>query len=164
MLGRFDSFFPRRTTVREHPIVVTEFDARRLRGLLSTYRTASLRDQEHLQELKSELERALVLDAPDVPADVITMHTRVWVLDLSSGERKEYVLVFPADADVSTHRISVLAPLGTALLGYREGNEVEWEMPGGLRRLLIERVIQPPAAEPVIRGGAAMTPMAAGAH
>ncbi len=131
--------------MREHPIVVTELDARRLRSLLGARSEASFRDQEHLRELKSELERALVLDGADVPADVVTMHTRVRVLDLSNRERKEYALVYPVDADVSTHRISVLAPLGTALLGYRVGDEVEWEMPGGVRRLLIERVTQPPA-------------------
>jgi regulator of nucleoside diphosphate kinase len=129
--------------VREHPIVVTEIDARRLRGLLGARSGTSFRDQEHLRELRSELERALVLEATDVPADVVTMHTRVRVLDLSNGERSEYLLVYPVDADVSTHRISVLAPLGIALLGYRVGDEVEWEMPGGMRRLQIERVIQP---------------------
>lgn len=131
--------------MREHPIVVTELDARRLQGLLGARHGASFRDQEHLQELKSELERALVLERTDVPADVVTMHTRVRVLDLSSGESKEYVLVYPVDADVSTHHISVLAPLGTALLGYRAGDEVEWEMPGGVRRLRIESVAQPSA-------------------
>lgn len=152
--------------MRGHPIVVTEFDARKLRGLLGAHSEASLRDQEHLRELKSELERALVLDAVDVPADVITMYSRVQVLDLESGERNEYVLVFPSDADVSAHRISVLAPLGTALLGYREGDEVEWEMPGGLRRLRIERAVQPPAAAGGDRGIAqpAASAMAVGLH
>lgn len=77
-----------------------------------------------------------------MPADVITLHTRVQVLDLASGERTEYVLVLPADSDIARRRISVLAPLGTALLGYREGDELEWLMPGGLRRLRVERVAQ----------------------
>jgi regulator of nucleoside diphosphate kinase len=156
----------RRKTVRGHPIVVTEFDARRLRGLVGARSDASLRDQAHLRELKSELERALVVDAAHVPADVITMDTRVQLLDLSSGERKEYVLVHPADSDVSANRISVLAPLGTALLGYRVGDEVEWEMPGGLRRLRIERAIQP-ADEQAARAGAGEAPITvvpAGAH
>lgn len=129
--------------MRGHPIVVTESDARKLHSLLGAQGDASLRDQEHLRELKSELERAVVVGAAEVPTDVVTMHSRVQVLDLASGERKEYVLVFPSDADVSANRISVLAPLGTALLGYREGDEVEWEMPGGLRRLRIERAVQP---------------------
>lgn len=129
--------------MREQPIIVTEFDAGRLRSLLDAHPEASLRDQAHLQELKSELERAVVVDAAQLPSDVITMHTRVRVLDLSSGDRKEYILSFPSEANVAERRLSILAPLGTALLGYREGDEVEWEMPGGLRRLRIEKAVQP---------------------
>jgi len=71
------------------------------------------------------------------------MHSEVRVLDLESGERSDYALVFPREADVSAKRISVVAPLGTALLGFREGDTVEWMMPGGIRRLRIERVHQP---------------------
>ncbi|HVW67373.1 MAG TPA: nucleoside diphosphate kinase regulator [Steroidobacteraceae bacterium] len=134
--------------MRDRPIVITESDAATLRRMLAV-RAGSERDQEHLQELRLELERALVLAPEQVPADVITMRARVRVLDLISRERREFVLVYPAEADLSAGRVSVLAPLGTALLGYREGDEVEWVMPGGLRRLQVERVFQP--AEPVRR-------------
>lgn len=128
--------------MRERPIVISEPDALRLRGLLREGEVA-VRDQEHLQELGSELERAIVLDAVQVPDTVVAMGSRVRLLDLTNGSLGEYSLVFPADADIAAHRISVLAPLGTALLGYKEGDEVEWLMPGGLRRLRIEAVSQP---------------------
>ena len=128
--------------MRKQPIIVTKVDARKLGALLRSHTEAALRDQEHLQELKTELERALVVDGAHVTADFVTMHARVQILDLSNGHREQYTLSYPAEANVSERRISVLAPLGTALLGYREGDEVEWEMPGGLRRLLIERVFQ----------------------
>ena len=131
--------------MREQPIIVTKIDARRLGALLDGHSEAALRDQEHLRELKIELERALVLDRAHVTADVVTMQSRVQILDLSSGRREQYILSFPSEADVSERRLSVLAPLGTALLGYREGDELEWEMPGGLRRLRIETVSQPAA-------------------
>jgi regulator of nucleoside diphosphate kinase len=93
---------------------------------------------------------------------VVTLHALVHVLDLQSGERQEVVLVSPAEADVKERRISVLAPLGTALLGYREGDEVEWLMPGGLRRLRIERVVQ--ASDVSNVASAAPTRIVAGAH
>src|SRR5688572_22342437 len=102
-----------------------------------------MRDEQHLRELEAELERAVVVHATELIPDVITMHTRAQVLDVEAGERGEYVVVFPSEADVWAGRISVLAPLGTALLGYREGDEVQWMMPGRLRRLRIERVSQP---------------------
>ncbi len=127
--------------MRNHPIFVTEPDALRLRDLLAA-RSSAVRDQDHLHGLTVELERATVLEPRRVPSDVVTMQAHVEVLDLMSGERRELTLVFPWQADVSAGRISVLAPLGTALLGYREGDEVEWAMPGGLRRLRIEKVRQ----------------------
>lgn len=124
--------------MRDRPIVISEPDARVLRGLLST-RSAASHDQEHLEELRLELERAQVLE--HVATQVVTMHKVVRIQDLSSGKRQELTLVGPTEADVSARRISVLAPLGTALLGYREGDEVEWLMPGGVRRLRIEAVL-----------------------
>lgn len=124
--------------MRDQPIVISEPDARVLRGLLA--RAANGHDQEHLEELSLELERAQVLQPEQVEADVVTMHKPLRVLDLSNGTRLELTLVSPADANVSARRISVLAPLGTALLGYRQGDEVEWLMPGGVRRLRIESV------------------------
>ena len=133
--------------MRERPIVVTESDERRLRRLLDGQSDASLRDQVHLQELRSELDRALILREKDVPADVITMHSRVCVRDLQDRRRSDFTLVFPFEADLKAKRISVLAPLGTALLGFREGDDVEWTMPGGLRRMRVERVRRRPASD-----------------
>lgn len=128
--------------MRERAIVVAESDERRLRDLLSGQSEASLRDQAHLQELKSELDRAFIFREKDVPADVVTMHSRVCVLDLEQRRWSDITLVLPFEADVKARRISVLAPLGTALLGFREGDEVQWAMPGGVRRLRVERVRQ----------------------
>lgn len=127
--------------MRNRQVVVTRRDAARLRALLSSY-AGSARDDGHLDELALEIERAVVLEPEKVPADVVTMHARVRVLDLATGERREVVLVYPQESDIAANRVSVLAPLGTALLGYREGDEVEWQMPGGLRRLRIESVAQ----------------------
>jgi regulator of nucleoside diphosphate kinase len=136
--GRGD--VPRQETMmRNQPIVISQTDAVRLRALLAA-RATSERDQEHLHELASELERARIAAFDEVPANVITIHSRVRVLDLASGERRELTLVLPRESDAGIGRISVLAPMGTALLGYRVGDEVEWRMPGGLRRMRVESV------------------------
>ena len=127
--------------MRNRPIVINRTDAARLRDLLAA-RARVERDQDHLHELQSELERARIAEADEVSDDVISIHARVDVLDLTSGERRELTLVLPRESDPGAGRISVLAPLGTALLGYRTGDEVEWLMPGGLRRLRIEAVRQ----------------------
>jgi regulator of nucleoside diphosphate kinase len=119
-------------------IVVAEDDARRLAFLLGG--RSEERDASHLRELSEELERAIIVSPELIPEGVITMYSVASVLDLASGACHEIRLVYPHDADPASGRISVLAPLGTALLGYRAGDELEWIMPGGLRRLRIESV------------------------
>lgn len=130
----------------DRQIVISEPNARVLRGLLRTH-TAAPHDQEHLEELRFELDRALVLDPSELAPTVVTMYATVRVRDLESGQARELSLVSPREADVSAGRISVLAPLGTALIGYRQGDIVERDMPGGMRRLLIEEVRQAPRSD-----------------
>lgn len=130
-------------TPRSRPIFVIENDAWRLRNLLSARRESSVRDETHLSELEFELERAVLLSPEAIPANVIVMDSIVRLVDLTSGESRDYTLVYPADSNPSLGRISVLAPLGTAMLGNREGDEVAWRMPGGMRRLRIEKVRSP---------------------
>lgn len=127
----------------DKPIVISDYDAQRLHALLAAAARAPWAlDDAHLRDLRAELQRALVLKPAEIPVNVIRVHSRVRVRDRSSGEREEYVLVFPSDVIPGTNRVSVLAPLGIALLGYREGDDVVWDMPGGLRRLQVERVEQ----------------------
>lgn len=121
-------------------IVVTDRDLWWLRALVRARARMASRDQAHLQQLEQELGRAVAVDAADLPAGVVTMHARAQVRDVDTGAARTYTLVFPHEADVLSGRLSVLAPLGTALLGYREGDEITWEMPGGARRLRIEKV------------------------
>lgn len=123
-------------------IVLSRSDVHRLRAILGAHR-GSLRDRMHMNDLFEELEQARILDEDHMTADIVTIDSEVRVRDSATGVSDDYVLVPPAQADLATSRVSVLAPLGTALLGYREGDEVEWPMPGGVRRLRIEKVRQP---------------------
>lgn len=128
-------------------IVVTESDYARLHSLIESLRRLHQCDTERLDELESELNRATIVKPSEVSADVITMNSRVRIKDLRSGRKLTYQIVFPKDANISENRISVLAPIGTALLGYRTGTSVEWRVPSGMRRLRILDVeYQPEAA------------------
>ncbi len=124
----------------ETRIMVSRPDLLWLRTLLGASARAAAVDREHLLDLQEELERAVVVEAGSLPADVVALASGVTVLDVESGVHSEYTLVLPPQSDVAGGRISVLAPLGTALLGCRVGDVVEWCMPGGLRRLRIEAV------------------------
>jgi len=123
-------------------IIVTDADFRPLSALVRARTARFTRDKEHIEKLEKELARSVPVPASEVPADVATMHSRVRVRDLETGAVRTYTLVFPHQADLPSGRLSVLAPLGTALLGYRQGDEIEWAMPGGLRRLRLESVRQ----------------------
>jgi len=130
----------------ERTIYISEADNDRLEQLVfgprRWRRPGDGRDQEYLRALEAELERAQVVPAAALPQDVVTMRARVRVTDLADGAQRTLTLVFPGEADAAQGKISVLAPLGTALLGYRAGDTVEWQVPGGLRRFRIEAVQQ----------------------
>ena len=128
-------------------IVLTEEDMARLRALVRHGHMTARRDQDHLAGLEQELDRAEVVAAADIADDVVTMHSTVCVRDLDRNARLVYTILFPVEADIDKQRISVLAPIGTALIGYRAGDVVEWATPGGRKRLQFEQVVfQPEAA------------------
>ena len=77
---------------------------------------------------------------------VVTMNSKVLLEDLDNRERMTVTLVFPADANADEGAVSVLAPVGTAILGYSEGDVVEWPVPDGVRRLKIRKVVYQPEA------------------
>ena len=128
-------------------ICVTRTDLEALLGLVEARRGLSPRDQAHLDALEQELGRADVVEPAELPHDVVSLRSKVRVKDLANGQVRDYTLVPPREADVAAGRLSILAPIGTALLGYRQGDVVEWTMPGGPRRLQVLKVLfQPEAA------------------
>ena len=136
----------KKATTRERTIYVTEVDYNRLTGLIERTRERNGTDREYLNKLEAELDRAEIIDSKDVPGDVITMRSKVRLKDLVSGESNTYSLVFPTEADFAEGKISVLAPIGTAILGYRQGDTIEWPVPSGMRKLKVEEIVYQPEA------------------
>jgi len=127
-------------------IYVTEPDYQRLSGLIEITRERNGIDREYLNKLEAELDRAEIVDQKEIPADVITMRSKVRLKDLVSGEANTYSLVFPTEADFSEGKISILAPIGTAILGYKQGDTIVWPVPSGVRRLKVDKVLYQPEA------------------
>ncbi len=127
-------------------IRITDHDAKRLLELINDPSKLEHRESENLEVLREELSRAEIMAPTEIPPDAVTMNSTVKIVDVDSGEESEYTLVFPSDADVSSGKISVLAPIGTALLGYSENDTVVWKVPGGECRLLIKSVVYQPEA------------------
>ena len=126
-------------------LVISSFDKHRLMRLLRSGETAA-EQREELDDLAREIERGIEVQPREIPPDVVTMNSRVRVTDVDAGTTHEYTIVFPSDADYEKGRISILAPLGTALLGFRVGDTVDWSMPRGVRRLRIEEIVYQPEA------------------
>lgn len=128
------------------PIQITQFDLERLQKLLQEAKYTKYRKSEYLEKLQMELDRAEVVLPQDIPGDTITMNSRVRLVDLDTGEEEIYTLVFPDHADLGQGKISVLAPIGTAMLGYEVGDTFEWEVPAGKRRLQVKEILYQPEA------------------
>jgi regulator of nucleoside diphosphate kinase len=129
-----------------HRIHITSVDQSRLQNILMSPTIQSGLNREHLTELQKELGRAVIVDPKDIPADVVTMNSRFRVRDMKSDEVNEYTLVFPHEADITQNKLSVLAPIGMGLLGYRAGDIFEWVVPDGKRVLKVEEVLYQPEA------------------
>jgi regulator of nucleoside diphosphate kinase len=128
--------------VRNRNIIISSSDRDRLQQLIDSARMDRRIQSHSLDVLEGELARARVVEQDELPRDVVAMNSTVWFRDLDSEELERYTLVFPPNADVSRDRISILAPIGTALLGYRLRDVVEWSVPQGRRRLEITKVEQ----------------------
>ncbi|NLE39471.1 MAG: nucleoside diphosphate kinase regulator [Pirellulaceae bacterium] len=139
-------------------ITITRDDRQRLGSMLEWVREDNVERREYLQSLESELELARALDPMEIPPDLVTMDSTVEVRDLDSGEVENYTLVYPERADIAQNRISILAPVRTALLGRRVGDVVSVAVPSGRRRIRIEAIQYQPenasmeAATDTLRG------------
>ena len=131
---------------RTSSIYVTEPDYDRLSALIETTRERNGVDIEYLKKLEGELDRAEIVDPKHIPDDVITMRSKVRLKDLVTGQANTYSLVFPTEADFDEGKISILAPIGTAILGYKSGDTIEWSVPSGLRRIKVEEILYQPEA------------------
>ena len=135
--------WPEKSAFRpRHDLYVTESDLARLERLLEvSKRTANV------NALADELGRAATVSPQEVPPDVVTMNSTVQFRDDATGEDSVISLVYPQDADAGARKVSVLAPVGSALLGLSVGQVIEWPMPTGLtRRLRLLSVLYQPEA------------------
>ncbi|MHB0923422.1 MAG: nucleoside diphosphate kinase regulator [Bellilinea sp.] len=130
----------------ERTIYITENDLSRLRNLITDTRRSELRRSEYLDNLENELSRAVIVTSENIPADTITMNSKAVLVDVDTNEEMNVTLVYPTDANIEEGKISILAPIGTAMIGYRAGDMFVWRVPDGERKLKVVRVIYQPEA------------------
>jgi len=127
-----------------NPIYLTEKDYHRLHQVVLAQRQTN--GNQAVEALGKELKRACLVPSASIPADVVTMNSRVILREKEKGSTFELTLVYPREANVSEHKISVLAPVGTAILGCKVGEEVSWPVGNKTIRYEVEEILYQPEA------------------
>lgn len=126
-------------------IDITSVDRERLLKLINKEREFGMaKNKDYLKDLEQELNRANIVAPEIIPPDAITMNSKVLLRDLDSGEEITYTLVYPEEANLLEDKISILAPVGTAILGFREGDVFDWKVPAGIVKLKVEKILYQP--------------------
>lgn len=124
-------------------IYITNSDKNKLLEIINKYE--DLKNRQNIKDLEAEINRADVTSPEQVPSNVITMNTKVILLIGDTEE--ELSLVYPSEADISNNKISVLSPVGTAILGYSEGSIIEWKVPNGIVQIEVKKILFQPEAQ-----------------
>jgi len=127
-------------------IYITTIDMQRLTELIEVASRFAKKDEKYLRDLEGELARSKVVKSQDIPSNVITMNSKIRLQNIDTQKEIIYQLVFPGKANTDQGKISILAPIGTALLGYKVGDIVQWEVPAGLIKLEVKGILYQPEA------------------
>lgn len=127
-------------------LIISDLDSQRLRDRIMNIKEKTGKLNPELETLFTELERAKIIDSASIPNDVVTMHTKVKI-KLSNNEKPmEFQIVYPEEADIKNKKISIFAPVATALLGYKKGDRIKWKVPSGDVVITIEDILYQPEA------------------
>ena len=130
----------------EEKIAMTELDAVRLKNLIISCRNDKKTDTKNLQFLLNEIGRAEITKSKQIAPDIVTMNCIIEIYNYQSNKDLTVKLVYPTEADYKTGNVSILSPLGSALLGYREGDRVCFDAPGGNVEVYITSITYQPEA------------------
>jgi regulator of nucleoside diphosphate kinase len=120
-------------TIQKNPVVLCEEDYKFLKKLVDMNPGNSGQEMS----LSYEVNRAIVVKDNAFPPNTIRINSRVRVLDLDSGKESEFIIVMPHQADIQQMKISILTPMGAAVIGFRPGDELSWQMPAGLKHFKV---------------------------
>jgi regulator of nucleoside diphosphate kinase len=126
----------------ERNLFISELDHARLTRLIEEVNYGVTEPDESFRALQAELANATVVAPRELPDDVISMRSRILIV--LDGKEKEFSLVYPDEANRAVGKLSILSPIGTAIIGYRAGDVINWHTPGGLKRIEIKKVLYQP--------------------
>ncbi len=128
-------------------IIITELDKERLERVLAEAAAQTVQPDEHLEAFRREFKLATVVPSEDVPADVVTMNSTVDMYDMEFDVTDTYTIVYPINADIFSNRLSILNPMGMAVLGRRQGEIAQWQNTNGEHQLKLMKLVFQPERE-----------------
>ncbi len=120
-------------------IFITQEDKDKIIALIDKADLNQRKDAPYIKDLEREVNRATVVSSKDQEINFITMNSTVMLL--VDGEPEEVTLVYPEDINLKENKISVLSPMGTAILGLKEGSSIDWKIPNGIIHIVVDKVI-----------------------
>lgn len=125
-----------------NPVIITEEDYKLLKPYVD-----KLPDRNEEMSLAHELKRAVIVTKDAFPKHCVKLNSRVSILDLDTQKVLEFTIVMPEHADIKQNKISIITPMGAALIGFRKSEEVRWKVPAGLKRFRILDVVNNPDSQ-----------------
>lgn len=123
--------------MKTNPVVLCESDFKKLKDFVGSQPSQAKADE---MSLAYELSRAIIVKDDSIPNHTVRLNSVVEIENVENNRKTKCRIVMPAEADIAQKKISVIAPMGTALIGFRAGEEVEWAMPAGVKRFRIVNV------------------------
>lgn len=124
-------------TLTDSAVILSKNDFEILNGYVKNLQGMQVNEKENFRKLYDELKKAQVVDQNDFPSDVVALDSIVVIKDLKTKRDMAITIVLPQKADIKQKKVSVLAPIGTALIGFRKGQKVSWEVPAGKKDFMI---------------------------
>jgi regulator of nucleoside diphosphate kinase len=121
-----------------NPVIITQEDYNLLKPYFSRQKNNSRE-----MSLSAELSRAVIVRSDAFPAHAVRLNSKVWIEEETTGETMELTIVLPQYADIKQKKVSVLTPIAAALIGFRKGEIVKWQVPAGMKVFKITDVVAP---------------------
>lgn len=122
------------------PVILLKNDFEILNGYVKNLQGMQVNEKENFRKLYQEIKKAEIVNAEDFPNDVVRLDSTVVIKDMQTKRDMTITIVLPQKADIKQKKVSVLAPIGTALIGFRKGQKVSWEVPSGKKDFMIMEV------------------------
>ncbi len=127
-------------------LIINKNDFTRIHQSINLAKQSNAIKKAEAEQLLNELKSAKIVEPKDIPRDVVTMNSEVKIHFQNNKQQMKFKLVYPKDANLKENKISIFSSVASALIGYKVGDEIEWLLPTGLTKIVIDEITYQPEA------------------